>query len=1030
MPHLVLPAEVRRRWTKARGRGLGWLRDCIVGCWGLGLAVAVTSFVAAQELPPELAEEFQTFDTERGDPSTRLEPEAAAAAFQVPAGFEVSLFAGEPTVRQPIAIAADRHARVWIVENYTYAEAAVGFETRLSDRIVVLEDRDGDGRADERRVFLEGGKRFTSVEIGHGGVWVLAAPELWFVPDRNEDLVPDGPPVVVLDGWDTDAVRHNIVNGLRWGPDGWLYGRHGILATSYVGQPGTSREDRVPINCGVWRYHPLEARFEVVASGTTNPWGMDWDELGELFMINTVIGHLWHVVPGVHFERMYGSDFDPHLYSLVAQTADHIHWNPKERWSDIRQGISQETDQAGGGHAHSGLLIYQESVWPEEYRGDVYALNLHGRRINRDHLERRGSDFVGTHRPEPFVSQDLWFRGIDLISGPDGQVWVIDWSDTGECHDDDGVSRSSGRVFELRYGQARRKAGRRELPTTLEGSLELAIGGESWWSRRALVWMADSALSGTPQKLERGRQVARDALASATDSRTRVRAIWAENALGRIDSARLLELLQHEDSAVRVWGVRLLADVGSIDRDIAMRLRQLATEETDGLVLQYLASALPRMVDEDRHELAIAIDSRPLAGEDRRLRQMIWYGLQPSLAGDALRGAETARRLSTHEMRRWAFRRLASEGVQEPRVLPLLLSAAECDADMGAIADRVVGIREGLQGVLRVEKPEDWEAFRQRAAGSAGAEVDLALAELDALFGGRVGIERLLQLARDGGVELSVRAQTLESLGASRVMEAKGVLLELTLDRDLGGAAARALRHFDDSSVTDGLLAVWPRLNRQARDAALSTLTARASSTEKLLKAVESGTVAAADLGPYQWRQMAALGSDAIAQKVAELWPASVAALDDAANKQRLAERLTDQLLASGRAAEGRAIYTKVCANCHRLGEEGGRIGPDLSGGNRRDLGYLIENLGAPSAQVADSFRTSLIELTDGQVIVGVILRQLPDRIEVQTKDGVSTVDRREIEALAPSGRSLMPDGLLDPLSDQEVADLIAYLRD
>ena len=304
MPRLVLPVGVRRRWTKARDRRLGWLSVGVVGCWGLGLAVAVSSFVAAQEIPPELAEELQTFDTERGDPSTRLEPEAAAAAFQVPEGFEVSLFAGEPTVRQPIAIAADRHARVWIVENYTYAEAAVGFEARLSDRVVVLEDHDGDGRADERHVFLEGGKRFTSVEIGHGGVWVLAAPELWFVPDQNEDLVPDGPPVVVLDGWDTDAVRHNIVNGLRWGPDGWLYGRHGILATSYVGRPGTSREDRVPINCGVWRYHPLEARFEVVASGTTNPWGMDWDERGELFLINTVIGHLWHVVPGVHFERM------------------------------------------------------------------------------------------------------------------------------------------------------------------------------------------------------------------------------------------------------------------------------------------------------------------------------------------------------------------------------------------------------------------------------------------------------------------------------------------------------------------------------------------------------------------------------------------------------------------------------------------------------------------------------------------------------------------------------------------------------
>jgi putative membrane-bound dehydrogenase-like protein len=155
-------------------------------------------------------------------------------------------------------------------------------------------------------------------------VWVLASPNLLFIPDRDGDDVPDGPPEVVLDGWDTSATRHNIVNGLKWGPDGWLYGRNGILATSKIGAPGTPPEEREQLNCGIWRYHPTQKRFEVVCRGTTNPWGHDWDENGELFFINTVIGHLWHVVPGAHLRRMYGNDSNPNAYvERYSQTRRH-----------------------------------------------------------------------------------------------------------------------------------------------------------------------------------------------------------------------------------------------------------------------------------------------------------------------------------------------------------------------------------------------------------------------------------------------------------------------------------------------------------------------------------------------------------------------------------------------------------------------------------------------------------------------------------------------------------------------------------
>src|SRR5207244_3459507 len=111
-----------------------------------------------------------------------------------------------------------------------------------------------------------------------------------------------------------------------WGPDGWLYCCNGIQSQSFVGKPGTPNSQRTPINCGVWRYHPLRQTFEVVATGTTNPWGLDFDEFGQIFITNCVIHHLWHVIPGSHFQRMYGQDSNPHWYSLMQSCADHIHW--------------------------------------------------------------------------------------------------------------------------------------------------------------------------------------------------------------------------------------------------------------------------------------------------------------------------------------------------------------------------------------------------------------------------------------------------------------------------------------------------------------------------------------------------------------------------------------------------------------------------------------------------------------------------------------------------------------------------------
>src|SRR5271165_943025 len=253
-------------------------------------------------------------------------PVAAAQApgrMTVPPGFTVTLCAAEPDVVQPIAFTIDPKGRLWVIENYSYPIWLGG--PRGKDRILIFEDADGDGRFDRRTVFWDKGTNFTGIELGFGGVWVCATPNLLFIPDRDGDDRPDGEPVVKLDGWDTKA-QHNMFNALKWGPDGWLWGCNGIMSRSRVGKPGASEKERVAIDCGVWRYHPTRAVFEAVAHGTTNPWGLDFDDLGETFITNCVIPHLFHVVPGAHFQRMFGEDVTPNLYELIESCADHIHW--------------------------------------------------------------------------------------------------------------------------------------------------------------------------------------------------------------------------------------------------------------------------------------------------------------------------------------------------------------------------------------------------------------------------------------------------------------------------------------------------------------------------------------------------------------------------------------------------------------------------------------------------------------------------------------------------------------------------------
>ena len=980
---------------------------------------------------PNLSAQTTPFPKPYDDPETgppRMAAQQAADTMEVPPGFQVELFASEPMVRQPIGMTIDSQGRFWVAENYTYARSGINFDLSLRDRIVVLEDEDGDGKADKRTVFWDQAERLTSVEVGFGGVWALCAPHLIFIPDADGDLVPDGPPQVMLEGWQADSVRHNFVNGLRWGPDGWLYGRHGVQAVSMVAAPGAPEEDRVRMDCGIWRFHPTRRLFDVVCRGTTNPWGMDWDRHGELFFINTVIGHLWHGVPGAYFQRMHGEHANPHLYELISQTADHVHWDEThEGWTAQKKGLSAGSDAAGGGHAHSGMLIYQDSQWPESYRDSLFTLNFHGRRINRDSLHREGATYVGRHQADFAKSQDAWFRGIDLLSGPTGEVYVLDWSDTGECHENDGVHRSSGRIFTIKHENHTANDRPTRMPQDDQAALaNWSLADAVWQSRQARHQLHQQAALG--HALEPAVAILRSAL-QADDPLRVLRAMWTLRVIDALEPAELLELSRHADEHVRVWSLRMLADASMVSDAAQQRIAEMAAEDQSGLVLTYAASALPKLDDAARWQVAAALASQARFAEDRVLPNLVWYGIEPLVANNPSAAVACLQSSAMPKLKRFIAQRLAFSLDTNPAAIDGVVQVIARSNDVDEQWLLLSGVAAALTGWSTAPEPAGWSELAERLQDHHQASLRGLVGELSLVFGSGRGAESLLAIVGDGAQPTVSRIRAVEALAAANAAGLTEQLERLLRDRRMSAAAVRGLALAAPDSYPQTVVQEYHRLPIDGRQAAIESLIQRPAWAAMLLQATEENAISKEDVSASALRQIQLLGDSELNARVLRLWPERrLIQADRVKQTHALKEALTAARLAAADLSAGKALFAKTCGSCHKLFGEGGEIGPGLTGAQRGNVTYWLENILAPSAAVPANYRVSVVLLDDGRVINGVIVGQTSQTLRVQTATKLETIPQHRVETIRATELSLMPDGLLDDWSSGEVRDLMAYL--
>jgi putative membrane-bound dehydrogenase-like protein len=945
-----------------------------------------------------------------------ISPQRAVEHFKLPEGFRATLFAGEPDLVKPIAMTTDDCGRLWVVESHSYPNwLAEGKRGR--DRILIFEDRKGSGHFDSCKVFLDNGTNLSGIALGFGGVWLCATPYLLFVPVHAGEDKPAGPPKIVLDGWSLQA-KHNVFNDLTWGPDGWLYGCNGILATSYIGRPGTPHEKRIPLNCGVWRYHPVKETFEAFAWGTTNPWGLDFDDYGEMFITNCVIKHLFHVVPGAHFERMYGQDLNPHCFGLMKSCADHIHWGGGD-WTTSRGGQGSH-DAPGGGHAHAGAMVYLGDNWPAEYRQRIFMCNLHGNRVNQDILELHGSGYVAHHGKDFLFANDSWFRGLSLMYGPDGGVFVSDWHDTGECHDYDRVE-PCGRIFKVTFGKP--APVHPDLRAMSDEQLVRLHGHKNdWWVRHARRLLQERTSGGKLDKNVRPQLV--KMLKEANDVPRKLRALWALHVIGPLDEKTLLSLLGSPHEAIRAWAVRLLVEGKHISDGAATALVELARSNKAASVRLSLASALQRLPYSQRWAIAEALAARTEDATDENLPLMLWYGIEPLVPDNVKQAVGLLAKCRIPLVRQYIARRIADSHPRNP--LGSLLANFN---QAGIQLDVLRGMYEALQGRRSATAPESWSEVHRKLAASPNAEIREKVLQLSVLFGDPQALAALRQTADDPKADATARRNALQTLIEKRPPDLLPLLRKLVGDRAVCGLALRGLASYSDPQTPSLILKQYASLSDAEKADAIATLASRPAYALTLLDAMEKGRVPRRDLSAFTVRQLLAFKDKEFTERLTKVWgsirPPSA---EKATLLAKYKAMVAANALKNADRKHGRLLFSRTCASCHTLFGEGGKIGPDLTGSQRANPEYLLTKLLDPSAVVARDYQMTVLTLTNGRVLSGLIKEENDKTLTLQTQNEVVRMDKSDIEERQRSQQSMMPDGLLTPLSSAEVRDLIAYV--
>ena len=979
-------------------------------------------------------------------------PGEAPRHMTLPQDLQVQLVASEPMIVQPVCIEFDDRGRLWTIQYIQYPNPA-GLKRAVvdrwsrttydhvpeppprgpkgADRITILEDTDGDGRADKAHDFVNGLNLATGLAFGHGGVFVLNVPYLLFYPDRNGDDVPDGDPIVCLTGFGMEDA-HSVANSLTWGPDGWLYGCQGSTVTAHI--------RGLEFQQGIWRYHPLTHEFELFCEGGGNSWGLDFDDEGEL-IYSTNLGPYrnLHGVQGAYYWKSFGKHgalHNPYAFGYF----DHI---PHTNFT--------------GGHVTDGGIIYQGTNLPARFQNRYLCGDLLGHGVQWHEMYRWGSTFTSAHGGYLLEANDKWFASTDVTMSPDGAVYVADWCDQRTAHPDPDADwdRSNGRVYRI-AAKGTKPAPTPDLRKFSTPQLIALLGDRNdWLVRKARRVLADRR---DPEAI----LPLRSLILETQNDHLALEALWALYVSGGFNEAFAAKSLDHRSAPIRKWTVRFLGDEKRVAPAMAGRFAEMAKTEPDVRVRSQLASSAQRLPSNHALPIIEALLLRDADGRDPYVPLLLWWAVErhavsalTEVAGfftspTAWKSQSVRDAIQERLMRRWVAEGSAETFDAGAR---LLASAPDAERRHGLLAaieqgfhDRPAGpVTFGSGGLfantetvaIRTNTTRR-QIERTTPAWSAQLDslwrddiTDAVLIRIAARTGRPGAFARARALLADTNTKPELRLNMIQLLGELGDASDADRLLKLVgnAPESLQVAALDALPSFDLPELAAELVRRYARLGDRVKARVRQALLSRKVWTRTILREVDSGHLPATDFSVEQLRPVALHEDKELNELVRKHW----GRMSGGTAEEKLAEmrRLNNDLNAGpGDLVRGHEIFTRVCGGCHSLFGEGGKIGPDLTTANRADREFLLGSIVDPSAAIRKEFLAYEVETKDGRILSGVITDQAGGNLTLGIVTGERVViPQAQVLSLRESAVSAMPEGLVKPLKPQELRDLFSFLQ-
>jgi putative membrane-bound dehydrogenase-like protein len=977
----------------------------------------VLSSVASFTIHAAVAQEPFIPRRQSAPPGPPLDPAAAIEKMTVPEGFAVELVASEPDLLNPVAMAFDDRGRIYVTESFEYPRHEPG---PGRDRVKILEDTDQDGRVDKVTIFAEGLNIPSGIAVGHGGVWVANAPDILFLEDTDGDDRADRTTVVAT-GFGRDDT-HELPNALTWGPDGFLYGLNGVFNRSVVKQ-----DDRVyDFTCAMFRIDPVTKRFDLFCEGTSNPWGITFDNEGSAFISACVIDHLWHLTETGYYHRQ-GGPYPPHTWKI-------------ESIVDYKHQMA----------AYCGIEYFDSPAYPAEYRNKLYMGNIHGGCINVDSVHRNGATYRGKPHDDFLTANDVWFMPVAQKVGPDGCLYILDWYDRYHCYQDasadpEGVDRGHGRLYRVVYGDRPAIVHPDVAKMNDQQLVELLADPNIYYRQRAAVVLSQRLRS------DRASEADRDVIDLLTN---RVLAGEAPVALLQLTTLlyapalpteTLRKLLDHSDPLVVSWAVRAAATRGVDDPAVQEMIRALAAAEDPRVRLQ-VAIASSKMASQSRTDWLI--DVLRHSQDDALLPRIVWQNLEPRIAADQKRivgeiasHPDPRESLLTAMAPRIATRLLSSivpdmTGAADHQSLASVLKMADgVGSEASELADQILEsvVRKVRTGEIRRAAAKDDLQTWVKTTALEGAVAN----QLRALAGDRAAIEQLTANVLNEKTDVHDRTTQLETLALVAPETLEQPLDQWLQSNKTGGAASESWQ----SALIGSVIAHGPPKTVQKlvdQMASLpvglqATIAERLSQRETtslmLLDAIIAEKMPRDAVSPNQIRTLARSPSDAVREKTAAVWGTVRTELSK--TRQPVVEAISRFLLdeAKGDASRGVAVYDRICGQCHVMHQRGHEVGPNITRNGRGNFEQLIVSVFDPSLVIGDAFKSVTVLTVDGRVINGIVTEQSDQRLVLKIQGGKDEViPSDDIESLQRNPQSLMPEGLEDQMSPQEMADLFALL--